>query len=150
MMLTMFARVATDAKWEAIFLYLSQCSQWNHIWTMTECCHWCTSSDNAPQFVSDEFQGLLARHGIQNQKFPPLWPQSNEKSLKVADKQCHAVNNSPNPWDKVLLKNTKLSGKLASNFVPKPYTVQIKEGQELTLKLADGIVQRGNRSFVKP
>ena len=32
-------------------------------------------SDNAPQFVSEEFENFLATHGIHHQKSPPLWPQ---------------------------------------------------------------------------
>ena len=189
-------------------------------------------SDNAPQFVSGEFENFLATCGIQDRKSPPLWPQANGevehqsrtllKSLKVAevegkkwkdeldkfllaygttphnstgatpaflmfgtelktklpelrpnksvlnestrdrdwnqklagkmygDKQRHAVNNPITPGDKVLLKNTKLSGNLAANFEPNPYTVQTKEGQELTLKSTDSTVQRRNSSFVKP
>ncbi|XP_022809728.1 uncharacterized protein K02A2.6-like [Stylophora pistillata] len=189
-------------------------------------------SDNAPQFVSEEFENFLATHGIQRRKSPPLWPQANGevdcqnrtllKSLKVAevegkkwkdeldkfllayrttphsstgatpaflmfgrelksklpelcpnksvldestryrdwnqklagkmygDKQRHAVDNPIAPGDKVLLKNTKQSGKLAANFEPNPYTVQTKEGQELPLKSTDGTVQRRNGSFVKP
>ena len=71
-------------------------------------------------------------------------------SKMYADKQRHAVDNQVAPGDKVLLKNTKLSGKLASNFETKPYTVQTKEGQELTLKSTEGVVQRRNSSFVKP
>ena len=183
-------------------------------------------SDNAPQFVSEEFANFLATHGIQHRKSPPLWPQANGeverqnrtllKSLKEAeaegkkwkaeldkfllayrttphsstgatpaflmfgrelktklpelrpnksvldestrdrdwnqklagkmyrDKQRHAVDNPITPGDKVLLKNTKQSGKLAANFEPNPYTVQTKEGQELTLKSTDGTVQRRN------
>ena len=189
-------------------------------------------SDNAPQFVPEEFENFLATHGIQHRKSPPLWPQANGeverqnrtllKSLKVAaaegkkwkdeldkfllayrttphsstgatlaclmfgrelktklpelrpnksvldestrdrdwnqklagkmygDKQRHAVDNPITPGDKVLLKNTKQSGKLAANFEPNPYTVQTKERQELTLKSTDGTVQRRNISFVKP
>ena len=190
-------------------------------------------SDNAPQFVSEEFESFLATHGIQHRKSPPLWPQANGeverqnrtllKSLKVAeaegkkwkdeldrfllayrttphsstgatpaflmfgrelktklpelrpnksvldestrdrdcnqklaskmyggDKQRHAMDNKITPGYKVLLKNTKQSGKLATNFEPNPYTVQTKEGQELTLKSTDGTVQRRNSSFVKP
>ena len=48
------------------------------------------------------------------------------------------------------VQNTKSSGKLAPNFEPQPYTVQTKEGQELTLKADDGTVYRRNSSFVKP
>ena len=66
------------------------------------------------------------------------------------DKQRHAVDNPITPGDKVLLNNTKQSGKLAANFEPNPYTVQTKGGQELTLKSTDGTVQRRNSSFVKP
>ena len=67
-----------------------------------------------------------------------------------ADKQRNATFNPVVPGDKVLLKNTKSSGKLAPNFEPRPYTVQTKEGQELTLKADDGTVYRRNSSFVKP
>ena len=52
-------------------------------------------SENAPQFVSEEFENFLATHGIQHWKSPPLWPQANGevqsqsrtllKSLKVAE-----------------------------------------------------------------
>ena len=52
-------------------------------------------SANAPQFVSEEFENFLVTHGIQDQKFPPLWPQANNeverqnrtlvKSLKVVE-----------------------------------------------------------------
>ena len=66
------------------------------------------------------------------------------------DKQRHAVDNPITPGDKVLIKNTKQSGKVATNFEPNPFTVQTKEGQELTLKSTDGTVQRRNSSFVKP
>ena len=66
-------------------------------------------------------------------------------------KKGHAVDNNPiTPGDKVLLKNIKLPVKLAANFEPNPYTVQTKEGQELTLISTDGTVQRRNSSFVKP
>ena len=55
-------------------------------------------------------------------------------------KQRHAVDNPNTPGDKVLLKNTKQSGKLAANFKPNSYTTQTKEGQDLTLKSNDGTV----------
>ena len=52
-------------------------------------------SDNAPQFVLEEFENFLATHGIQHRKSPPLRPQPNGeverqnrtllKSLKVAE-----------------------------------------------------------------
>ena len=56
------------------------------------------------------------------------------------DKQRQAVDNRITPGDKILLKNTKQSGKLAANFEPNPYTVQTKEGQVPPRKC----------SFVKP
>lgn len=189
-------------------------------------------SDNASQFVSEEFESFLVSHGVQHRTSPPLWPQANGeverqnrtllKSLKVAeaegkkwkdeldkfllayrttphsstgatpafmmfgrelrtklpelrphksvldegirdrdwsrkltgkmyaDRQRRAANNPVTPGDTVLVKNTKLTGKLAPNFEPKPYIVQTKEGNELTLKSPDGVVQRRNSSFVKP
>ena len=176
-------------------------------------------SDNAAQFVSEEFEEFLSKNGIEHRKSPPLWPQANGeverqnrtllKVLKIAqvegkrwkdelnkfllayrttphsttgmtpaslmfgrelktklpelrpnksvldenirdldwnhklsskfyaDKQRNATFNPVVPGDKVLLKNTKSSGKLAPNFEPQPYTVQTKEGQELTLKADD-------------
>ena len=66
------------------------------------------------------------------------------------DKQRQAVDNRITPGDKILLKNTKQSGKLAANFEPNPYTVQTKAGQELTLKLTDGTVQPRNCSYTTP
>ena len=189
-------------------------------------------SDNAAQFVSEEFKEFLSKNAIEHRKCPPLWPQVNGeverqnrtllKVLKIAqvegkrwkdelnkfllayrttphcttgmtpaslmfgrelktklpelrpnksvldenirdldwnhklsskfyaDKHRNATFNPVVPGDKVLLKNTKSSGKLAPNFEPQPYTVQTKEGQELTLKAEDGTVYRRNSSFVKP
>nr|XP_058967969.1 uncharacterized protein K02A2.6-like [Pocillopora verrucosa] len=186
-------------------------------------------SDNAAQFVSEEFKEFLSKNGIEHRKSPPLWPQANGeverqnrtllKVLKIAqvegkrwkdelnkfllayrttphsttgmtpaslmfgrelktklpelrpnkslldesirdqdwnhklssklyaDKQRNATFN---PGDKVLLKNTKSPGKLAPKFEPQPYTVQTKEGQELTLKADNGTLYRRNSSFVKP
>ncbi|XP_029209128.2 uncharacterized protein K02A2.6-like [Acropora millepora] len=52
-------------------------------------------SENAPQFVSEEFKVFLTGHGIEHRKSTPLWPQANGKverqnrtllkSLKIAD-----------------------------------------------------------------
>ena len=67
-----------------------------------------------------------------------------------ADRQRRAVHNPVAPGDTVLVKNTRLAGKLAPNFEPRPYTVQTKEGNEVTLKSPDGSVTRRNSSFVKP
>jgi len=41
-------------------------------------------------------------------------------SKLYADKQRNATSNPVLPGDKVLLKNTKSSGKLAPNFEPQP------------------------------
>ena len=67
-----------------------------------------------------------------------------------ADKQRNATFNPVVPGDKVLLKNTESSGKLAPNFETQPYTVQTKEEQELTLKADDGTVYGRNCYIVKP
>ena len=34
-------------------------------------------SDNAAQFVSEEFEQFLSKNGIEHRKSPPLWPQAN-------------------------------------------------------------------------
>ena len=34
-------------------------------------------SDNAAQFVSEEFEEFLSKNGIEHRKSPPLWPQAN-------------------------------------------------------------------------
>ena len=57
-----------------------------------------------------------------------------------ADRQRRAVRNPVVPGDTVLVMNTRLAEKLAPNFEPKPYTVQTKEGTEVTLKSPDGSV----------
>ena len=36
-------------------------------------------SDIAPQIVSEEFENVLAKRGIQHQKFSSVWPQENGK-----------------------------------------------------------------------
>ena len=65
-----------------------------------------------------------------------------------ADKRQHALDNFITPGDKVLVKNSKSSGKLTLNFDTEPYTVQTKEGQELTLKSAKGVVHQRNSSLL--
>ena len=61
-----------------------------------------------------------------------------------ADKRRHAVDDPIAPGDKVLVKNSKSPRKLTPNFETEPYTVQTKEGQELTLKAAEGVVHHSN------
>ena len=53
------------------------------------------------------------------------------------------------PGDLVLLKNMKTSGKLEANFKSEPYTVQTKEGSEVTVRSKEGVEYRWNSSFVK-
>ena len=53
------------------------------------------------------------------------------------------------PGEKVLLKNTKTTGKLAPNFEQEPYTVLTRNGSEVTVEAGDGAVYRRNSSFVK-
>ncbi|KAK3735751.1 hypothetical protein QZH41_000623 [Actinostola sp. cb2023] len=69
-----------------------------------------------------------------------------------ADIKRGATPNEVAPGDKVLLKNTKNTGKLAPRFEPEPYTVQTKEGhvQELTLLFKEGVEYRRNSSMTKP
>ena len=66
-----------------------------------------------------------------------------------ADNRRGAVENPVMPGDQVLLKNTKTSGKLEANFESKPYTVQTKEGREVTVRSKEGVEYRRNSSFVK-
>ena len=50
-----------------------------------------------------------------------------------ADNKRGAAESPVVPGDLVLLKNTKTSGKLEANFESEPYTVQTKEGSEVTV-----------------
>ena len=66
-----------------------------------------------------------------------------------ADNKGGAAENPVVPRDLVLLKNTKTSGKLEANFESEPYTVQTKEGSEVTVRSKEGVEYRRNSSFVK-
>ena len=77
-------------------------------------------------------------------------PNKELAGKMYGDKRRHAVDNPIVPGDKVLVKNSNSTGKLTPYFETEPYTVQTKEGQELTLKSAEGVVHRRNSSFVKP
>ena len=66
-----------------------------------------------------------------------------------ADNRRGAVENPVMPGDQVLLKKTKTSGKLEANFESKPYTVQTKEGHEVTVRSKEGVEYRRNSPFVK-
>ena len=61
-----------------------------------------------------------------------------------------AVESPVVPGDLVLLKNTKTSGKLEPNFESEPYTVQTKEGSEVTVRSKERAECSRNSSFVKP
>ena len=55
-----------------------------------------------------------------------------------ADNKRGAAESAVVPGDLVLLKNTKTSGKLEANFESEPYTVQTKEGSEVTVRSKGG------------
>ena len=67
-----------------------------------------------------------------------------------ADDKRGATSSPIFPGDKVLLKNTKTSGKLAPNFESVPYTVVTEEGSEVMVESDDGVTYRRDSSFVKP
>ena len=67
-----------------------------------------------------------------------------------ADAKRGAKKNDNVPGDQVLLKNTKVTGKLTPDFESEPYKVKAKEGHALTLHSKDGNKYRRNSSFVKP
>ena len=69
---------------------------------------------------------------------------------EYADSKRGATNSSLAPGDKVLLRNTKASGKLTPNFESTPYTVLTKEGNEVMVESEDGVAYRRDSSFVKP
>ena len=56
-----------------------------------------------------------------------------------ADSRRGAADNPVMPRDQVLLKNTKAVGKLEANFESEPYTVQSKEGSEVTVRSKEGV-----------
>ena len=66
-----------------------------------------------------------------------------------ADNKWGAGTSPVKSEDLVLLKNTKASGKLSANFESEPYTVQTKEGSEVTVRPKEGIEYRRNSFFVK-
>ena len=66
-----------------------------------------------------------------------------------ADNKRGAAKSPIVPGDLALLKNTKTSGKLETNFESEPYTVQTKEGGEVTVRSKEGVEYRRNSLFVK-
>ena len=74
----------------------------------------------------------------------------NKMTQKVyADDKRGASSSDILPGDQVLLRNTKTTGKLATNYESEPYTVITKEGNEVTVESDDGTVYRRDSSFVK-
>ena len=69
---------------------------------------------------------------------------------EYGDSKRGAANTLLVPGDKVLLRNTKASGKLTPNFESTPYTVLTKEGNEVMVESKDGVAYRRDSSFVKP
>ena len=59
-----------------------------------------------------------------------------------ADNKRGAAESPVVPGDLVLLKKTKTSCKLEANFESEPYTVQTKEGSEVTVRSKEGVVKR--------
>jgi len=77
------------------------------------------------------------------------WNRKQTSRLQADDKRRASPSNIT-PGDTVLLKNTKTTGKLASNFESEPYTVTAKEGAEVTVQAEDGTEYKTHSSFVKP
>ena len=73
-----------------------------------------------------------------------------QSSKAQQDQKRGAMPNTICPGDRVLLKDTKSTGKLAPNFEKEPYTVTRKEGAEVTVQAKDGTEYKRNTSFVKP
>ena len=69
---------------------------------------------------------------------------------EYSDNKRGAAESPVAPGDLVLLKNTKTSGKLEANFESEPYTVQTKEGSEVTVRSKEGVEYRRNSASVKP
>ena len=67
-----------------------------------------------------------------------------------ADNKRGAAESPVMPGDLVLLRNKNTSGKLEANFESEPYTVQTKEGSEVTVRSKEGAKYRRISSFVKP
>lgn len=65
-----------------------------------------------------------------------------------ADNKRGATESPVAPGDLVLPKNTKTSGKLEANFESEPYTVQTKEGSEVTVRSKEGVEYRRNSALV--
>ena len=54
------------------------------------------------------------------------------------------------PGYRVLLKNSRATGKLATNFEQTSYVVERRDGNELTVRSLEGIAYRRSSSIVKP
>ena len=67
-----------------------------------------------------------------------------------ADSKRGATSSDILPGDQVLLRNTKTTWKLATNYESEPYTVVTKEGNEVMVESGDGAIYRRDSSFVKP
>ncbi|PFX30090.1 Retrovirus-related Pol polyprotein from transposon 17.6 [Stylophora pistillata] len=68
---------------------------------------------------------------------------------KHVDNKRGAAESPVAPGDLVLLKNAETSGKLEANFESEPYTVQTKEGSEVTVRSKEGVEHRRNSALVK-
>ena len=77
------------------------------------------------------------------------WEQKLQHKSYADEKRC-AGSSSVKPGDKVLLRSTKSTGKLATHFESEPYTVVTKEGNEVMIQSEEGSTFRRDSSFVKP
>ena len=86
----------------------------------------------------------LLDEGVRDKDWNHKWVHKTH-----ADSRRGAADNPVMPRDQALLKNTKAVGKLEANFDSEPYTVQSKEGSEVTVRSKEGVEYRRNGSFVK-
>ena len=78
------------------------------------------------------------------------WDWRNKLTQKAyADGKRGATSSDILPGDQVLLRNTKTTGKLATNYESEPYTVVTKEGNEVMVESGDGVIYRRDSSFVR-
>ena len=69
---------------------------------------------------------------------------------RYADNRRCGKSTTVLPGDRVLLKNSRTTGQLATNFEQTPYVVERREGNELTVRSREGVAYRRSSSFVKP
>ena len=88
--------------------------------------------------------GNLLDEGVRDRDWNHKFTHKEHADNKRVQAECPVVSG-----DLVLLKNTKTSGKLEAYFESEPYTVQTKEGSEVTVRSKEGVEYRRISSFVK-